>query len=217
MNLMGTSQTAVVADPTRPDGRLADICAQAQRLHVVLEDLIQHRGTRPDTLGRSATTVHASAPWNSQAAYLIFDLAQLIRGLEANLHLMISGAAPRRGGSDENTQLALRALPALALGVDLEVANLVARRVENWCSSVRVVIGEIEPLSRLPREYGQSEPRCPWCERQSLRLQAQAGLVRCVNPVCFDSAGRRPTAYVQVGEDGAFFRWSDEMDERQST
>jgi hypothetical protein len=204
---MGTSQAMVVADPTKPDGRLTDVCGQAQRLHMVLEDLIHHRGTRPDTMGRSATAVHASPPWDARVAYLIFDLAQMVRGLERNLHLLISGSSGLRGGSDENTQLALRALPSLAAAVDAEVTYLTANQVESWCIAARTAIGEIEPLSRLPQLPGHSEPRCPWCERQSLRLQKQAGIVRCVNPICLDDDGNRPIAHAEIVEDMPLFRW----------
>lgn len=204
---MGTTAGHLKADPTLPDGRLTDACNTAQRLHVVLEDLVQHRETRGDSMGRMATVVHASPPWNAQAAYLIFDLAQLARGLERNLHLLISGTVPKRGSSGENTQLAIRALPDLALGVDTEVAGLVARQLETWCSAARTVIGEIEPLSRLPRLPGCGEIKCPWCQRESLRMQTQAGLIRCVNPICLDEDGNRPVAHVELIDNQPAFRW----------
>lgn len=199
---MGTSLAVSTADPTLPDGRLVNACNAAQRLHVVLEDLIQHRDARHDNGGRSATTVHPSLPWNAQVAYLIFDLAKLVRDLEANLHLVISGTIPERGGSDRNTQLALRALPGLALATDVDLATRVASQLEAWCHHARVVIGEVEPLNRLPRQFGEAELRCPWCQRQSLRIQLQAGVIRCVNPVCFDQDGNRPAASMEIDVDG---------------
>lgn len=199
---MGTSLAVSTADTTLPDGRLVNACNAAQRLHVVLEDLIQHQEARGDNLGRSATTVHPSLPWNARVAYLIFDLAKLVRDLEANLHLLISGTMPERGGSDRNTQLAIKALPDLALAVDQEVTALVASQVESWCQHARVVIGEVEPLSRLPRVFGAGEVRCPWCQRQSLRIQSQAGIIRCVNPICFDEDGNRPAASMEIDADG---------------
>lgn len=197
---METTHAPAATDPSLPDGRLVDACNLAQHLHVVLEDLIQHRDTPKDTTGRRATIVHASLPWNSRVAYLVFDLAKLARGLEANLHLHVAGTVVHRGGSDENTQLALRALPNLALGLDEEIAWLAASQLEAWCQHAREVIGEIEPLTRVPRTAGQPEPRCPWCQQQSLRMQAQAGLIRCVNPVCRDDEGNRPVAGAQVVE-----------------
>jgi len=209
---MGTTTDHSTDDPTRPDGRLTDACNLAQRLHVVLEDLIQYQGSRQDTMGRMATTVHASIPWNAQAAYLIFDLGQMVRELENNLHLMISKdtTSVTRGGSNKNTQLALRGLPDLALGVGNEVAHLVARQVENWCTAARTVIGEVEPLSRLPRLPGQGELRCPWCQRESLRMQTQAGLIRCVNPICLDEDGKRPVAHAELEQNVPVFRWQND-------
>jgi hypothetical protein len=206
---MGTTVAKSMADPTLPDGRLTDACGAAQRLHVVLEDLIQHRDTRHDNMGRMATVVHASQPWNAQVAYLIFDLGKMVRALEGNLHLLISGTVPERGGSDENTQLALRALPSLALAVDEQTTRLVAGQIENWCVAARTVIGEVEPLSRLPRPPGGSEPRCPWCDRQSLRIQIQAGIVRCVNPVCLDDDGDRPRGRADVLDGVPFLLWQN--------
>lgn len=200
---MGTSQIPVaVGDPTSPDARLSAACDHAQRLHDALEDLIHHRDVRRDGINRSATISHCTPPWNSRIAYLIFDLAKMARTLESNLHLMISGSQTVRGTSDRNTQLALRALPNLALGLDEEVTSLVTRQVEQWCLAARVAIGEAEPFIPLPRSYGQGDPRCPWCQRHTLRAQVTAGLVRCLNPGCLDDQGHRPIARIEIGAYG---------------
>jgi hypothetical protein len=125
------------------------------------------------------------------------------RGIELRLRLMTGGSVSVRGGSDLNTALALQTLPSLAAGVqgdlDLEGAWQCWAILDRWCNRAQLVLGEVEPLTRVPRLPGQKEARCPWCHCQTLRYQRQAGLVRCVNPACLDGTGQRPLAQVELG------------------
>lgn len=192
------------------DDRLIQATQTAQRLHVVLEDLITHpaSGRSGD---RHATVSHSTPPWHAQAAYLITDLVRLVRDVEGKLHLVNGSPIRPRGGSSNNTHLALAAIPKLASGADEQTVADQVIRVESWCHKARQAVGEVEPLHRLPRLAGQSEPRCPWCQRLSLRHQPYAGLVRCMNPECRDADGRRPQGRIEIGRlsDEPLLVWQD--------
>lgn len=205
-----TTSTGVVAGGL--DDRLQQAVDTAQRLHAILEDLITKPGSSRNGENRHATVSHSTPPWHAQAAYLIMDLTTLVRDVEIQVRMAIDGPHRPRGGSDHNTQLALRGIPDLAFGVDEETVRLQLRRLEAWCQRARETLGEVEPLHHLPRLMGEEEPRCPWCRRQSLRQQSQAGLVRCVNPSCRDEDGARPMARVEMGRYSAepILVWQDQ-------
>lgn len=191
--------TSTELPPGGLDDRLSIVVGAAQHLNTVLEDLITQPSSLRDGTGRHATISHSVPPWNARAAYLLLDLAALVRGIEVSFKAALGIPERPRGGSDHNTQLALRAIPELALGVGEVTVSGCLAALEAWERRARETLGEIEPLRHLPRLEGQPEPRCPWCRRQTLRHQAQAGLVRCVNPVCYDEDGQRPRARIEVG------------------
>lgn len=183
--------------------RMRDSSLTAQRLRACLEDLVTEPVQRREDIVRRSTRVGSSPSWHSQAAYLVLELRQLARGSELGLRLRVSGSQQVRGGSDRNTTLALQALPDLVAGVrgeeDEEWAWQVWHQLDHWCCRAQLVLGEVEPLTRLPRLPGQEEARCPWCRCRTLRYQRQAGLVRCVNPSCEDDTQQRPLARVELG------------------
>jgi hypothetical protein len=196
--------SAPAADPpVRHGGDIHDllygVVVDAKRLSATLEELIEHPRQRQATVVRRTSITGSSPSWHAQAAYLVLDLSQLSRRLESDLRNRISEHCVPRGTSDHNTILALEALPALAHTLTREGVWDVWQPLEHWCSRARIVVGEIEPLTLLPRQPGQREPRCPWCRSHTLRYQRYAGTVRCVNPSCADASGHRPIGRIEIG------------------
>lgn len=190
-------KTPPVTDGGSDLDRLRSAVADTKRVFNDLEDLICHPATRGvDVIRRTAIT-GSSPSWHSQAAYLVFELGAISRELEAGLRRRTTGSESIRGFSDANTFLALDAVVALTLSTSdaVDSLNILCR----WVRRGREALGEVEPLSRLPRVPGQPELRCPYCTFLTLRYQQHAGLVRCVNPNCLDDDERRPLAYVELG------------------
>lgn len=178
---------------------LSDCVERAKRAYSTLEDLLEHPASQGRELVRPSSFVRAWPSWNTQAAYLIFDLRQLTRSHENRLLALGAGTTRERGSSDRNTFLSLDALPKLAYAAGDDEVHETLTAFSSWLRRAREALGEVEPYSRLPRLPGAPEPRCPWCQRMTLRQQPHAGLVRCVNPACVDTDGRRPLARVEVG------------------
>jgi hypothetical protein len=177
-----------------------------------LEAAVPYRPSRPASPGGVPRGGHGPlASWYSSAAYLIMEVHQGLRETEQNIRYRLSGRLRERGGSDGNTRKILEDLPGLLAGADYAAGNATARQLENWAQRGRTVLGETEPFTRLPRLPGEPDPACPYCGRGTLRYRPYSGAVRCINPVCRDSAGNRPAGQI---EPGAYSRepllaWSD--------
>lgn len=180
-----------------------DLTREAWELHLALELLVAEPERQAG--GRGARVLESKIPWNARAAASVLDLAGLARELEEWLLLALLGEVPAarglgRGGSDENTRLALEALPGLVAGLgDAGATGPVTRRLGRWAGRARVVLGEADPLEHLPRQPDGREPACPFCHAHTLRFQRASGVVRCVNPGCRDERGHPPRARVELG------------------
>lgn len=147
--------------------------------------------------GRTGKLDHSQPPWNAPAAQALLELHAWTRMREAEWRRSAGFAVRKRGGSDENTRRALSALCALSHSVDDGGVAGSLRELARWTRQARVVLGELELPRRLPRQEGQAEPSCPYCRKRTLRMQALRGIVRCVDPSCRDSDGRRPVARME--------------------
>lgn len=140
------------------------------------------------------------AAWNAQAAYWLLDVHIGSRELETNLRYQIAGTFWVRGGSEANTEHCLKGLPSLAAGAPYDVAVFATRKLGSWIYRARLILGEAEPISRLPRLPQQAEPRCPYCLRkETLRVRHASGVVVCLHPACRDSNDRRPVGRIELG------------------
>lgn len=181
--------------------RIADATSVLIILLERLQQEIPHKPSRQPSAGGVPRGGHGPlASWNSQAALLFLEIHSGIRELETDAKYSLSGRIRTRGGSDSNTVIAFEGLPGLLAAADGSLALTVARRLEGWAHRARLVLGEIEPFSRLPRLPGEGEPACPWCERQTLRYRPYSGAVRCVNPACQDSQGNQPEGRLDIGQ-----------------
>lgn len=188
-----------LADGGSDNDQLRTAVVSVKHAYNTLEDLIVHPVSHGSQLVRPSTLVRAWPAWNTQAAYLVFDLHQLTRAQEDRLRALVSGSRTGRGSSDRNTFLSLDALPDLAFAAGQDEVHETLAALSSWLRRARETLGEVEPLARLPRQPGEREPRCPWCQRMTLRHQPHAGLVRCINPACRDTDGNRPLGRVELG------------------
>lgn len=136
-------------------------------------------------------------PWNSAAANLIFALRCEARRTEIALRRAAGLPVRRRGGSDRNTISALRSALAAAAAAETDRVADAAQWLERWNGQAARVLGAASAVIRLPRQPGESERSCPFCACFTLRYWPLHGIVRCINPVCRDDDGRRPSAQIE--------------------
>lgn len=162
-----------------------------------LSELIAHPASRVNSESKHGKVDHSQPPWNAAVAHLILDLHAESRTMEADLRWLLDMPFMLRGGKDNNTYLALNAVLNLAEAAeDIDVAQCV-KWLNSWCSRAAITLGDKEFPQHLPRDVGQSEPRCPYCEHLTLRFWSIRGEVRCINPECLDESQRRPVARME--------------------
>jgi hypothetical protein len=183
--------------------RLNRAVSDLVRLLEELEQVLPHRpreGFRPAGASGSPGKPGARlASWNTAAAMVILDVHAGSRELEQNLRYRLTGSLFERGGSDANTSAALKSVVSLAAGAgDWELGHAV-RTIERWCWQSRLALGETEPWVHVPRLPGQRAARCLFCGFTTLRMKPLSGLLRCINPACYDTDGRHPLGRVEFG------------------
>lgn len=174
--------------------RLRALVAEATTVGYQLEQVI---ATTTPVLGggiKRGRIDHSQPPWNAPVAHLILDLHAEAREMEERLRRHLGIPDKPRGVSTENTRFALESVANLAeVSSDAYVGDCLAY-LDRWIGHARIVLGERDQPQRLPRQPGLPEPRCPYCERMTLRHLASRGEVRCINPECRTEEGRRPSA-----------------------
>lgn len=181
------------ADPGSLRGRLKSSAETAWRMYCALETVIPHKETRHDQPTSRQKLTASTIPWHSTAANLTQDFHAEVRRLEVNMAALVTGIqGVRRGGSDKNTQLAIKAIVNLAESVDDQVVRGVLGFLDRWVRRAEAVFSPDKGLHRVPREPGEAELRCPWCDFQTMRWQPATGIIVCVNPECHTDDGIRP-------------------------
>lgn len=189
---------STVALHTRVSDNVTALAGLLERLE---EELPEKKKNPYGGAGTGKGGHHPLAAWNAQAAMLLLEVHSGIRDLETNLRYSVTGRVRVRGGSDRNTETCLRVLPNLCAGCDYAAVQLACKKLESWIWRARLVLGDAEPFSRLPRLPGQGDPRCPFCATPgSLRVRHATGSVVCLKPACKDSNGDRPQGKVEVGQ-----------------
>jgi hypothetical protein len=194
--------------------QLEQLVGQALALSRWLEITVAPQGRQ---VGRDAASGYGRGtgsrpPWLAGPAHLLTELHTGVRAAEQALQHRL-GITPiyARGGSSLNTVYALGALNDLAVSAaDADVARLIGW-LAGWTNRAWVLLGERDEPHRLPRSPGGPEPRCPYCEKLTLRFWPGRGLVRCVNPTCQTDDGKRPAAtmvYSNVAMDWVL-AWND--------
>lgn len=180
----------------------------------VLNEILEDEVTEPACPASGGGFRHVPSgskpPWNSQAAHLVMDLHAKAREFEASFSYQACGTYPNRGVSSRNTWLALYRLTDLMEAVGDREVVFVLTGLRIWNGQAEVVLGQAEPIRRLPREFGSTEQVCPWCQYKTLRCYASTGSVFCINPGCQDADGGKPKAVIDVDVSGALtLVWQD--------
>lgn len=147
--------------------------------------------------GRSGGHPRSRPPWNAAAAALVVEMQHNSRSEELRLRVVLGLPKRYRGGSDANTLLALDAILALASTADDESLHPTNQWLGRWNGSSSRVLGDASAIVHLPRQPGEPPRPCPFCECLTLRYWPLNGMVRCINPACRDSEGRRPSARIE--------------------
>lgn len=206
----------MIHEPGSLRARLRTSADHALRLHYALELAVPHRqvtGEYRPAISHQRRTV-APIPWNSVAAELTLEFHDEIRRLETHLKERISGGYPRRrGSSDTNTRYAVDSVVNLCERIDDSDVLGVLNYLTAWARRAENHFDPSGALHRLPREPGEKEAPCPYCQRKTMRWNPARGVAVCVNPSCRNQADQRPrwTAEFTINGTGLVFRW-DEME-----
>lgn len=127
----------------------------------------------PSELGQAKRAVKkpaAPAPWNDEAAGVLFVIHAGAREMEADLSRLLFGRRLSRSGSDAHTRRALLNIPDLVSAAVQRfpghwVPAGAARQVLSWPRACRLILDEArwgeEPWTRAPGGL-----RCPHCARR---------------------------------------------------
>lgn len=198
------------ADPGSLQERLKSSIENSWRLYCALEVMLPYKeASRGQPISRQKLTA-STIPWHGTAAGLIHEYYAEVRRLEVNLKASVTGIrGVRRGGSDGNTLMALRSISNLSVSVDDQTLLGVLGYFTGWANKAEAVFNPDLGLHRIPRQPGESDLRCPWCEYQTMRWQPATGIIVCVNPECLNDEGVRPRwqAAYEVAGDEMQFTW----------
>lgn len=198
------------ADPGSLRERLKSSTKTSWKLYCALEVMLPFKeASKGQPISRQKLTT-STIPWHGTAASLIHEFYAEVRRLEVNLAATVTGIrGARRGGSDGNTLMALRAIYNLSHSVDEQTAVGVLGYFDRWNRRAEAVFDPDLGLHRIPRDPGEEEMRCPWCEFQTMRWQPATGIIVCVNPECRTTDGERPRwrAEYEVVGDQMRFTW----------
>lgn len=202
-------------DPGSVRARLHTSIETAWHLYCALELFVPHRQNVVDNSGRTGGQKPSvsTIPWNSVAAGLTLEFHSKVRSLESSLNEQIVGATKRRGSSSANTRYATEAIGRLCETCDDATVLGVLGFFDSWSRRADAVFHPEHGLYRLPRQPGDGESRCPYCQYKTMRWNPGRGQAICVNPGCRNTDGHRPrwsAEFVVLGGQ-LVFRW-DEME-----
>jgi hypothetical protein len=204
----------MIHEPGSLRARLRTTADQALRLNQALEATVPYRqvtGEYRPAISRQRRVV-APIPWNSVAAELTLEFHSEIRRLETHLKERVTGGyLQRRGSSDDNTRFAVDSVVNLCETIDDNDALGVLNYLTTWVRRAETHYNPAGGLRRLPREPGEAEMACPYCQHKSMRWQPSAGIAVCVRPACHKDDGQRPRwlAEYTLTENGPAFRWEE--------
>jgi hypothetical protein len=110
--------------------------------------------------------------------------------------------------------MAVRSIVNLCATADDQIILGVLGYFDSWGRQAKAVFNPDLGLHRIPREPGDEELRCPWCQFQTMRWQPATGIIVCINPECRNDQDARPRwrADYTVTGDELQFAWTS-MDE----
>jgi hypothetical protein len=182
----------------------ADVLSDA---YTRAEPLIAERDADTPAMISGSHPASSSEPWNVQAAYAVTTIHEGVRRLDESLTRQVTGRPRRvkRGGSEQNTALAIKAIADLGESVGAHRpcphtprhrrcccdSCRVCRIVNRWANGALLCKGLDEGVQWSPIP---GDPPCPYCETFSLRVAERLYVIACHNPECSDSDGNAPLA-----------------------
>lgn len=159
-------------------------------LNVLLECIVHLKQKQQGTFHGKVD--HSQPPWQASVANAVLDLHALAREMEAWLRLSQGLPKRERGGSSDNTRKALENVVRLSEAAEDGTVKSHHRQLDRWNGGAKVALGKTERPSRLPRAKGEPPRLCPWCERDTLKMLPQRGLIMCTGGDCRDENQQRP-------------------------
>lgn len=202
-------------EPGSIRARLHTSIETAWHLYCALELLVPHKRTNADANagnGRQKPSV-STIPWDSVSAGLTLEFHAKVRALESGLNEQIVGYTKHRGSSRANTRYAAESIDKLCTIADDTVVLGVLGWFDGFNHRADAVFRPEHGLYRLPRQPGEGEARCPYCQYKTMRWQPARGQAICVNPGCRNTDNQRPrwsAEFIVLGGQ-LVFRW-DEME-----
>lgn len=148
-----------------------------ERIHQLLPE--PTTGLIDSSNGTHTTTkvTGSPAPWNDDAAGLLFDIHAGARRHEQQLRNLLGYRPIHRTGSDRSSRLALHNLPALVDQVHhhatasndsllARIANRTTDDVSSWCREARRILDIDPPASERRNTPAPGGLRCPDCNRR---------------------------------------------------
>src|SRR5271166_2316082 len=144
--------------------RLKDSVNHALALNERLEKVIAVK-SRTSSGGFHGKIDFSQPPWSAGVAHAIMDLHAQSRDMEACLRISLRLPKRERGGSGNNTRIALENVVRLSEGADDHIVKANTRWLEGWERRALIALNVTEAPRRLPRREGFPEPKCPFCEK----------------------------------------------------
>lgn len=180
-------------EPGSVRARLDEGVLRAWDVYCALEAIIPHPESHHGERISKGKLVASSPAWHGQAAHLVLDLHEYVRRQEAFMAQKLSGKIRLlRGASPRNTRYGLEALPKLAQGFPESEALELVIHLERWVRRGESVLGPEKAIHHLPRNPGEKESRCPYCDFQTMRWSPPKGVAFCINHTCVLDDGSRP-------------------------
>lgn len=183
--------------------RLTTACRDVRKALPDVAALLPEPQGRPrnGTIGRHAP--ESSEPWQGEAAAVYWSIHFGARNVEDECRYAIGlkPRNPRRGGSADNTDEALKQIADYGPALPADFLAEVRRRAERWSTSIDQLsaIDLADLWEPVPRRPGALPPACPYCELFTLRMTVRREIVRCFNPACRDDNDQPPVARMERG------------------
>lgn len=179
--------------------RLRDSAGHALKLNAALAPLVVVKPTTPSGVFHGKIDF-SQPPWHAPVATAYLGMHALARKLERDMRWDLDLPPRDRGPSDQNTVEALKAVVALAEKAEDQYVVWNCRLLETWSRTAAIALGIAEVPRRLPRNPGKTEPKCPFCEKRTLRYKTLNEEIYCVNPACKDDNDRKPSAHMEFSK-----------------
>lgn len=190
---------AASADAARLTAACTDVRDALHQVAALLPE--PHGKPRSGTIGRHAP--ESAEPWRGEAAAVYWNIHFGARNLEEACRSDVGLPPPghRRGGSEQNTDEALKRIGDYAPTLSPKFLAAARARVERWARSIDELsdIDQADVWVPVPRQPGALPPACPYCDLFTLRMTVRREIVRCFNPACRDNDGRPPLARMERG------------------